>query len=216
MAEREEVRRGMRLRTKICLVLLAAAVLAGGMFGAFLYGAKRAGQQAEPVVTSDLLGQQLRAAQELVSVSYYYTNMARYENQLDFYGWKVPFTTKTFIVSYDGVIKAGVDLSKVTVDVEEERKIITVGLPDSQIISHEIPEDSIEVFDESDNVFNRISITDYTSFTGDQKKIVEQRAADNGLLTGADEKAAEAVDALLRHMPGVENYTLRVWHPTFG
>ena len=204
MAEREEVRRGMRLRTKALLVLLAAALAAGGMFGAFLYGAKRAGQQAEPVVTADLLGQQL------VSVSYYYTNMARYENQLDFYGWKVPFTTKTFIVSYDGIIKAGVDLSKAAVEVDEAGRRITVTLPDSRILSHEIPEDSIEVFDESDNVFNRISITDYTSFTGDQKKIVEQRAADNGLLTGADEKAAEAVDALLRHMPGVEDYTLEV------
>ena len=210
MAEREEVRRGMRLRTKALLVLLAAALAAGGMFGAFLYGAKRAGQQADPVVTADLLGQQLRTAQELVSVSYYYTNMARYENQLDFYGWKVPFTTKTFIVSYDGIIKAGVDLSKAAVEVDEAGRRITVTLPDSRILSHEIPEDSIEVFDESDNVFNRISITDYTSFTGDQKKIVEQRAADNGLLTGADEKAAEAVDALLRHMPGVEDYTLEV------
>lgn len=216
MAEREEVRRGMRLRTKVLLALIAAAVLVGAVYGAFLYGAKRASEEAEPVVTSDLLGQQLRAAQELVSVSYFYTNMARYENQLDFYGWKVPFTTKTFIVSYDGVIKAGVDLSKVTVDVDEIAKTITVTLPDSRIISHEIPEDSIEVFDESDNVFNRISITDYTSFTGDQKAAMEQRAADNGLLAGADEKAAEAVDALLRHMPGVEDYTLRVSHPASG
>lgn len=210
MAEREEVRRGMRLRTKVLLIIIAAALAAGAVFGAFLYGVSRAGQTAEPVVTSDLLGQQLRSLQELVSVSYYYTNMARYENQLDFYGWKVPFTTKTFIVSYDGIIKAGVDLSKVTVDVDEGGKAVTVTLPDSQIISHEIPEDSIEVFDESDNVFNRISITDYTAFTGDQKTDLEQRAVDNGLLVGADERAREAVDALLRHMPGMEGYTLQV------
>lgn len=210
MAEQEEVRRGMRLRTKVLLIIIAAVLVAGAVFGAFLYGVSRAGQTAEPVVTSDLLGQQLRSLQELVSVSYYYTNMARYENQLDFYGWKVPFTTKTFIVSYDGIIKAGVDLSKVTVDVDEGGKAVTVTLPDSQIISHEIPEDSIEVFDESDNVFNRISITDYTAFTGDQKTDLEQRAVDNGLLVGADERAREAVDALLRHMPGMEGYTLQV------
>ena len=210
MAEQEEVRRGMRLRTKVLLIIIAAVLVAGAVFGAFLYGVSRAGQTAEPVVTSDLLGQQLRSLQELVSVSYYYTNMARYENQLDFYGWKVPFTTKTFIVSYDGIIKAGVDLSKVTVDVDEGGKAVTVTLPDSQIISHEIPEDSIEVFDESDNVFNRISIADYTAFTGDQKTDLEQRAVDNGLLVGADERAREAVDALLRHMPGMEGYTLQV------
>jgi len=208
MAEKE--RTGMRLRTKVLLVILAAALIAGAVLGAFLYGVSRAGREAEPVVTSDLLGQQLRSVQELVSVSYYYTNMARYENQLDFYGWKVPFTTKTFIVSYDGIIKAGVDLSGVETDVDEAGKKITVTLPDSRIISHEIPEDSIEVFDESDNVFNRISITDYTAFTGDQKTAMEQRAVENGLLAGADEKARDAVDALLRNMPGLEGYTLQV------
>ena len=208
MAVREDG--GMRLRTKVMLAAAAAVLIAGAVLGAFLYGVKRASQEAEPVITSDLLGQQLRTAQELVSVAYHYTNMARYENQLDFYGWKVPFTTKTFIVSYDGVIKAGVDLSKVEVHVDEASKKITVKLPDSQVLSHEIPEDSIEVFDESDNVLNRISITDYTSFTGDQKEAMEQRAKDNGLLTSAEEKARDAVDTLLRYLPGMDAYTLQL------
>ena len=208
MAVREDG--GMRLRTKVMLAAAAAVLIAGAVLGAFLYGVKRASQEAEPVITSDLLGQQLRTAQELVSVAYHYTNMARYENQLDFYGWKVPFTTKTFIVSYDGVIKAGVDLSKVEVHVDEAGKKITVKLPDSQVLSHEIPEDSTEVFDESDNALNRISITDYTSFTGDQKEAMEQRAKDNGLLTSAEEKAREAVDTLLRYLPGMDAYTLQL------
>ena len=211
MAEREEARRGMRARTKALLAVLAAALIIGAAAGVFLYGVKRGSQEARPVVTSDLLGQQLRAVEELVSVSYHYTNMARYENQLDFYGWKVPFTTKSFIVSYDGIIKAGVDLSKVEVDMDADR--ITVTLPGSQIISHEIPGDSIEVFDESDNVFNRISITDYTSFTNDQKEAMEQRVLESGLLATADEKAMDAVEALLRYMPGLENYTLCITHP---
>ena len=133
MAVREDG--GMRLRTKVMLAAAAAVLIAGAVLGAFLYGVKRASQEAEPVITSDLLGQQLRTAQELVSVAYHYTNMARYENQLDFYGWKVPFTTKTFIVSYDGVIKAGVDLSKVEGHVDEAGKKITVKLPDSQVLS---------------------------------------------------------------------------------
>lgn len=206
MREREAKPRGLRLKRKLGLLLLLCVLLGAVFLGGAAYG----GREKPPVISSDLLGEQLRSVQELVSVEYHYTNMGKFENQVDFYGWKVPFTTKTFIVSYDGIIKAGVDLSKAAVEVDEAGRRITVTLPDSRILSHEIPEDSIEVFDESDNVFNRISITDYTSFTGDQKKIVEQRAADNGLLTGADEKAAEAVDALLRHMPGVEDYTLEV------
>ena len=200
----------LRLRTKLLLTVLALLLVGGLVMAAFLCGLSRGGREAEPVITGDLLGEHLRSAQELVTVAYYYTSMGRFENQVDFYGWKVPFTAKSFIVSYDGVIKAGVDLSQVQVEVDEIRQAVTVRLPASRILSHEIPEDSIEVFDESDNLFNRITIEDYTGFTLDQKKAMEQRAEDNGLLTSADEKARAAVESLLTLMPGMERYTLTV------
>ena len=200
----------LRLRTKLLLTVLALLLVGGLVMAAFLCGLSRGGREAEPVITGDLLGEHLRSAQELVTVAYYYTSMGRFENQVDFYGWKVPFTAKSFIVSYDGVIKAGVDLSQVQVEVDEIRQAVTVRLPGSRILSHEIPEDSIEVFDESDNLFNRITIEDYTGFTLDQKKAMEQRAEDNGLLTSADEKARTAVESLLTLMPGMESYTLTV------
>ena len=200
----------MRLKTKVLIGLLALAILGGAALVSFLYGVAKGAEEDPPVVTSDLLGEQLRSVQELVTVAYYYTNMGRFENQVDFYGWKVPFTTKSFIVSYDGVIKAGVNLEDVSVEVDEEAKTVTVTLPESKILSHEIPEDSLEVFDESDNIFNRISIEDYAGFTQDQKDKMEQRAIDNGLLTSATEKARTAVTSFLGLLPEMENYTLNV------
>lgn len=210
MRDTETKPRRMGLKMKILLILLTLLLICGAVLAAFLCGLRQASQAAEPQITGDLLASRLRSVQELVTVSYYYTNMGRFENQVDFYGWKVPFTTKSFIVSYDGVIKAGVDLSQVQVEVDEIRQAVTVRLPASRILSHEIPEDSIEVFDESDNLFNRITIEDYTGFTLDQKKAMEQRAEDNGLLTSADEKARAAVESLLTLMPGMESYTLTV------
>ena len=202
--------RKMRLKTKIMIGFLALAVLCGAALAAFLYGVAKGAEEEPPVVTSDLLGEQLRSVQELTTVAYYYTNMGRFENQVDFYGWKVPFTTKSFIVSYDGVIKAGVNLEDVSVEVNEESKTVTVTLPGSKILSHEIPEDSLEIFDESDNIFNRISIEDYAGFTKDQKDKMEQRAIDNGLLTSANEKARAAVTSFLSLLPEMEVYTLTV------
>ena len=187
---------------------MLGAFAAGGVMAAFLCGLRQASQAAEPQITGDLLASQLRSVQELVTVSYYYTNMGRFENQVDFYGWKVPFTTKSFIVSYDGVIKAGVDLEQLQVSIGDGE--VTVTLPESRIISHEIPEDSLEVFDESDNLFNHITIEDYTAFTQDQKSAMEQRAVDGGLLDRANQEARTAVDSLLRIMPGLEEYTLTV------
>ncbi len=192
-------------RLKRRLFWAAGAVLL--LLLAFWLGALWRGREQQPVITSDLLGQQLQTVQELVSVEYHYTNMGKFENQVDFYGWKVPFTTKRFLVSYDGLIKAGVDLSGATVEVDEVQKSVTITLPGSRILSHEIPEDSIQVFDETRNIFNPITIEDYTGFTRDQKAEVEQRAIDEGLLTGASEKAREAVETLAALLPGSGDYT---------
>lgn len=208
VTEMETKRASRRLGWKgrlFLAVLVCAAVLA-----AFLLGASWGGQESKSAITSDLLGQQLRQAQELVSVEYHYTNMGKFENQVDFYGWKVPFTTKSFLVSYDGLIKAGVDLSQVQVNVDELSHTVTVTLPGGEIISHEIPEDSIQVFDETHNIFNPITIEDYTGFTQDQRQAVEQKAVDNGLLTAAEEKARAAVESFLLLIPGMEDYTLTV------
>ena len=205
MADTQAPRRPWLLGLKQKLTL--AGVLAAVLLAAFFLGAAWSGRESEPVITSDLLGQQLQTVQELVSVEYHYTNMGKFENQVDFYGWKVPFTTKRFLVSYDGLIKAGVDLSGATVEVDEVQKSVTITLPESRILSHEIPEDSIQVFDETRNIFNPITIEDYTGFTRDQKAEVEQRAIDEGLLTGASEKAREAVETLAALLPGSGDYT---------
>lgn len=196
-----KVKRPIQLKFTLPLLgVLAALVLL--LF--FRFGGKDAG----PAVTSDLLGQQLQAVQDLVSVEYHYTNMGKFEDQTDFYGWKVPFTTKRFIVSYDGVILAGVDLTKARVEVDQQARRITVALPPSQILSHQIPEDSLQVFDETRNIFNPITIEDYTGFTREQKGVVEEKALQNGLLTAADEKAAQAVEELLGLM--AEGYSIEV------
>ena len=195
-------------RLKRRLFWAAGAVLL--LLLAFWLGALWRGREQQPVITSDLLGQQLQTVQELVSVEYHYTNMGKFENQVDFYGWKVPFTTKSFIVSYDGVIKAGVDLSTARVQVDEATQTITITLPEGQSLSHEIPEESIEVFDETHNLFNPITIEDYTGFTRDQKAAMEQRAIEEGLLTEAGEKARTAVEAFLSLLPGMEEYALEI------
>lgn len=204
----------MKLRTKLIVAFALLAAFALAMAGMYLAGS-RAGQRSreeEPppriVITSDLVEEKLQTVQKLSSVEYFYTNVASFEDQMDFYGWKVPFTTKNFIVSYNGIIRAGVDLAGVRVKVTDAE--IAVTLPRSAIISHEIPEESIEVFDESRNIFNPIKIEDYTGFTREQKALVEDRAVLNGLLDTADEKARTAMEALLGSMPGSENYRLTV------
>lgn len=205
---------GPGLRARVILVMALFLCCCAALGATYLAGLS-AGDRREvplpeppPVLTGQVLEEQLQTVQQLVSVEYFYTNMGSFENQKDFHGWKVPFTTKRFIVSYDGTIHAGVDLARARVRVKGTA--VTVTLPKAAILSHEIPEESIRVLDESSSVFNPIRIQDYTGFTMEEKKAVEKRAVENGLLDTAGEKARTAVEAFLTLLPEMEGYTLTV------
>lgn len=159
-------------------------------------------------MTSDLLSQQIQSISELATVEYNYTNMGKFENQATFYGWKVPFTTKSFIISYDGKIKAGIDMS--VVEVKVSGKTIHIKIPTAKILSHEIDEKSIEVFDETKNIFNQISITDYNQFAIDQKDKMETRVKEKGLIQEAQEKAEETIKTFIESMDLKDEYKVNM------
>ena len=181
--------------------------------------------EAEPVITSDTVVERLNSLGELVTVEYLYTNADKYENQnqVSVHKWSInlPFTTKSFLVSYDGFIKAGVlaydgrikagvDLKDIRIEVEEKSRRVTVILPKSKITSREIFEDNIRVFDERDSVFNKITIENYNDFVASQKDSMEQRAIELGLLSSADNNAKNVVRTFLALIPGMDTYALTV------
>ena len=170
--------------------------------------------EAQPVITNSLVGDRLAGLQELVTTEYIYTNSGKYENQnqITIIGkdFNVPFTGKRFIVAYDGRIKVGLDLNQARVNVDEEAHTVTVLLPDSQIISHETFEDTLVVLDETNNVFNPISIENYNEFVSGQKSDMERKAIDRGVLASADAEAKRVVQSFLSLLPGMDAYKLIV------
>lgn len=159
-------------------------------------------------LTSDLLSQQISSISELATVEYNYTNMGKFENQATFYGWKVPFTTKSFIISYDGKLKAGIDMS--LVDIKISGNNINISVPKAKVLSHEIDEKSIEVFDETKNIFNPISIKDYNQFAIDQKEKVEMNIIEKGLLDEAQEKAESTIKTFISSVDDINDYKINI------
>ena len=205
METAEKKRRFRPLKTAQALILGIVLCLAAGAPG-WLAGRDGA-LEDRTVLDAVVLENQLSGISELASVTYSYTNMAQFKNSSEFYGMTVPFTTKSFILTYDGVIKAGVDLTGAEVRVSGTT--VTVTLPKAEILSHEIDSDSVEIFDERTSIFNPFTVEDMTAFQADQKREMEARALDRGLLDQAAEKARDSVRALLSAaLP--EGYTLLV------
>ena len=187
------------IKTIIILILLLAS---------FLLGAKYFSSKNEPKIDNKLIQNRIESAKELTSLKYSYTNMGQFENSNKFYGYDIPFTQKKFIVSYDGVISCGVDLDKMQVEVSG--KNINIELPKSKILSHEIYEDSLKIFDQKTSIFNPIKVEDYNDFAKKQKKSVEEKAIERGILTQADKKCKKAIKDIINIDNSLKDYTINI------
>lgn len=171
-------------------------------------------QAAEPVITSETVRESVNSLRELITKEYLYTNAGKYESHnevsISSITVGVPLTRKSFTVVYDGRIKAGIDLSKIRIDVSETLRSITVTLPSSEITSHEIFENTVQCVDERDALFNKNTIDDYNDFLAQQKTAMEERVRANGFLSSADQEARALVESFLSLLPGMDAYRLTV------
>lgn len=166
-------------------------------------------EEPEPVITSDQLSQQISSLKELVTKKYVYTNAAiREANKTWLWGWDMPFSDTSLLVTYDGVIKAGIDLGKVEIDVDQDTRTITVTLPPSQVTDNSIPQETINVLTVRNSLFNSVTFDDYNKFIGEEKKAMEEKAISMNLLEDADAEAENIIRAFLSLLPGIDTYTL--------
>ena len=221
MSENEKNTNLTKLKRKFIIALIIILVIIGVIGGIFLKGYFSARDNylaeiedlkaqieelSEPIVTYEIadtivsvsvVEKEIKAIGELATQEYTYTNAGSFTDSKQLKNFKIPFTEKSFIVKWDGTIKAGIDVQKVAIVVDDKAKVITVKMPKAEILSHELDEESFEVLKEADNIFNPIEIEDVKKFDAKSKETMEQRAIDNGVLDKAYENAKNVITALV-------------------
>lgn len=154
---------------------------------------------ASKEVNIELITSEIRDIGELATIEYLYTDAGKFEDPAKVFGKEIPFsfTTKSFIAKWDGIIKIGVNVDEITVEVRDYNKEIVVHIPEAVILSHEIDEESIETLDEKNGLFNSIKVDDIREFDAISKEAMEQRAIENGLLDKAYENAKAIIYKLI-------------------
>lgn len=134
---------------------------------------------------------------ELATIEYLYTNAGKFEDSEKALGIKLPFSTKSFIAKWDGIIKAGVKMDQVKVKIDKKDKVVTITIPKAEILSHEIDNDSIETLDQKDGMFNKVTVDDVRDFDKASKEDMTERAIENGVLEKAMENAKVIIERLV-------------------
>lgn len=152
---------------------------------------------------------------ELATVEYFFTEVGTVDGQKDIKIIKstvpVPFTKKTAVVSMDGTLKAGVDLKKVDILVDEDSKSITVKIPEAKILSVELDEDSMQVHQEEESIWGQLTLSDNSSLRSEIKDEAIKKATDHGLLSQAHDLAGKYIKYLIESVPSVKDtYTITI------
>lgn len=145
---------------------------------------------------------------ELATQAGYFRQVRLYKNSAQLWGMNVLLTQKKAIFSYDGIIKAGIDFEAIEINKDKNSKTIRVKLPEAKILSVEIDEKSFKIYDEANNIFNPLTLTDMNTSLVEMKEEAKTDAIHNGLLENTRTNTEVLIKAFLSGAYDMQEYTI--------
>ena len=147
-------------------------------------------------VDTSLLLNEITQINELATASQTYTVVEKVESTDRLFNLiDNPLSTKWFILTYGGEIKAGVNLDDTVISVEGQT--VHVALPAATVLSDAIDTGSFRTLHEQDGLFNPITIDDVTSYIDESRREAEAAAVSGTVLAEAQANAETSVRSLL-------------------
>ena len=136
---------------------------------------------------------QMKAICELAVMDCYYHNVAKYELK-DAEGFLWWTKDKNFWIEYSGVVTLGVDVSRVTVEVDGTK--VTISIPAAEVLSctvdsSSLTEDSFIVAKDSAAIEAEDEVY---AFADAQAKLEETASQDTALLVSAQQQAQQLLE----------------------
>ncbi len=193
--------------------VVIALVVAAGVGALVLRRASGAiagfGHPAPPVVTQEVVVEQLRAVAKLVATEMTLRDVVTYEQ-------RQMLSTKKVLLVVTGRVSAGIDLQNggAEVHIDSAARHITIALRPAQILTVEVL--NVTTYDEHAGLLNPFTPEDRDLIQRRIRTQLEESARQSGILRHADESAAKVLtDFLTRDGYTVEiQRPLMIQHPT--
>ena len=157
-------------------------------------------------VSTDTIQDGLANMGVLVTQEYYFTQVEKYTKEKTFL--KFITSSSEFMYSYDGAVMAGIDFEKIEIKTDEDRKIITVDMPDSEIQAVTIDKDTFKIYSEKDSLWNPLKLEDYNISLVEFENAAKEKAIASGILERSDEQARNLVREFISSLPNTGEYTI--------
>ena len=171
-------------------------------------GEKKRVIEIEKKITAEIIRESLQDAGVLTTEEYYFTEVVNYSTVKKIWKIEIGITESAFLVSYDGVVTAGLDFSGIKVAKDEGQKQIFISLPACRILNVDVFPDSMQVYSEKTGFNNPLSTDDYNAALMELEQRAEQKALERGVLEKADANARQVIRQFVGGLIDTTEYTV--------
>nr|WP_317332109.1 DUF4230 domain-containing protein [uncultured Romboutsia sp.] len=134
---------------------------------------------------------------DISTVKYNYSNIVEIKKDKSISNIKIPFTEKSFIIKYNGVINGGVRPEDIEV-VRNTGDEILIEIKKCQILDHYIDDENIYVYDIKNSIFNRLDIQEVLDDISSCKKEYEEKIISEGFMEEIQENTKVSIENILK------------------
>lgn len=138
---------------------------------------------------------------ELATLKCYYHNVAKSETEASgLFKW-LGTGYKKIWTEYSGIVELGVDVSKVSVSKPSKDGVVKVTIPDAEILSVDLDEDSMGEPLTDTGFMTKITKEEETEALAEAQNHMEETANENGnLLNQAKERAKSLIEGYVKNV----------------
>lgn len=157
---------------------------------------------SEPSLSAETITAKIEAASDLVTSKVTLKGVAEFSDG----GWWF-FNKGDFVLVYTSEVKAGIDVKKVDLTVDDGQKIVYIYVPKAEILSVKILPESIKYYNESFALLNFDKKEDANRAQKMAEEVAEKDALSAGVLEAANTQSEILIRGILEGVVG--NYEMR-------
>lgn len=166
--------------------------------------------EVEKTITSQILQDGLRDMGVLITQEYYFTEVIQSSSVKQFLKMDIPLTQTSYLATYDGVITAGIDLTQVRVNKNNDANIITVSVPMSTVQNVDVDPNSFKLYSEKSGIGNPLSVSDVNRSLIELENNARATALQKGLLEKADRNAETVIRNFIGSLVDTTQYAVNI------
>ena len=139
---------------------------------------------------------------ELATLKCYYHNVAKAETEASgiFAKW-LKTGYKKIWTEYRGIIEYGIDISQVTVSEPDKNGVVTVTMPDAQVLNVDVDEDSLGTPLTDTGFLTSVTTEEKTTTLAGAQETMEQQAKENTeMLSQAKARAKTLIEEYIKNV----------------